>query len=113
MLWTPPLPSALRERIGFAGSTLRPLIFSVQGEEPSIESFTEKPFSSAVASTIALKVEPGWRPYGAGIVARLNCERSNPGPATIARTSPFFGSMAANAAVNRASGRVLVTAAAR
>src|SRR5215813_10650756 len=106
-LITPPPPSAFFVRIGLLGSGRRPLIFSVHGEVPSTESFTEKPFSSAVASTIALNVDPGWRPYGIGIVARLNCERSKPGPATIAFTSPFDGSIATSASVKRLSGSVL------
>ena len=79
---------------------------------PSIESLSEKPFSSAVASTIALNVEPGWRPYGLGIVARLNWVSSNPvGPATIARTSPLSRVDRGQRGLEPVSGSVLSIAA--
>src|SRR4051794_25544594 len=58
----PPPPSAFRVRNGCNGSMRTPLGCRVQGEEPSIESSGENPFSIAVVSVIALNVEPGCRP---------------------------------------------------
>ncbi len=54
---TPPPPSAFW--VLSSGLYFLPVNRSVHGEVPSIESLTEKPFSSAVASTTALNVDPG------------------------------------------------------